>query len=83
MANLAQYLSKMLDHPVLDKTGLTGTYDIQLMFARDMGLSAASDGPHPPTVFEALDEIGLKLERAKGAADRMVIVIAEKEPREN
>jgi uncharacterized protein (TIGR03435 family) len=64
-------LSGLVQRPVVDRTGLTGEFDIVLVFARDPGF-----GPTPPpgitlppppenapSLFTALQEqLGLKLE---------------------
>lgn len=83
MASLAHVLSKMLDRAVVDKTGLEGVYEIDLLFAKTASPSADAEAPHAPTIFEALDEIGLKLAAGKGEGEKIVAVSARKEPREN
>ena len=40
MASLAHVLSKMLDRAVVDKTGLEGVYEIDLLFAKTASPSA-------------------------------------------
>ena len=64
--------------PVLDRTGLTGTYDIDLEFAREDQLQAAPDAgagaASAPSIFTALQEqLGLKLERGRHTMDVLVI----------
>jgi bla regulator protein blaR1 len=63
--------SQGLDHPVVDKTGLTGLYDITLRWSpADVGTSDAS----LPSLFTALQEqLGLKLEYSKNPIDVVVI----------
>jgi uncharacterized protein (TIGR03435 family) len=57
--------------PVIDQTGLTGTFDFVVEFASEPRAAAADDSPLPstpdgPTRLEALrDQLGLKLEAAK------------------
>jgi uncharacterized protein (TIGR03435 family) len=73
-----------LDRPVVDRTGITGIYNLQIKFTRDdpQGLAAAAAPPAddaPPTVFTAIQEqLGLKLEPAKAPVDVLVIDHAEK-----
>ncbi len=71
---------------VVDKTGLSGTYDIQLKFARgeDTASSKPDNGADPaPSIFTALEEqLGLKLQSTKGPVDTLVIDSIEK-PSEN
>ena len=71
--------------PVLDKTGLDGGYTYVLTF---MPLSAqavvsASDSA-PPDLFAAVQQqLGLKLEPAKGLVEILVVDHAERVPSEN
>jgi uncharacterized protein (TIGR03435 family) len=70
-----------LDRPVVDRTGLTGTYDIAFEFSREepesMGMTQLPDNA-PPNLITALEQqLGLKLERAKAAVDVLAIDRAE------
>ena len=67
-------LQGMVDRPVVDRTGLTGTYDFDVRFAA-AGLGAASpDAPNLPSIFTALQEqLGLRLEPSRGPVDMLVI----------
>ena len=60
-------------HPVIDKTGVTGTFDLHVEFAATQPDSDASIDPSVPSIFAALDQLGLKLEPAKGMVDVLVI----------
>lgn len=69
-----------LDRPVIDKTGLTGRFDIHLEFAREIAPFAAHDGPAPatqdagPSLFTALQEqLGLRLSPGRGPVEVLVI----------
>ena len=79
-------LSSRLSCPVLDKTGLTGKYDIKLEWARDTGPSvgnATADNASGPSIFTAVQEqLGLKLQPAKAPVDVIVIDHIER-PSEN
>jgi len=71
---LALLLSGPTGRPVVDRTGLTGTYDMHL----DMGqpeLSAADGSADPgASVFSAVQEqLGLKLESRKDQVEHLVI----------
>jgi uncharacterized protein (TIGR03435 family) len=74
LANLLS--SQGLSHTVVDKTGLTGLYDITLRWSPDdIGSSDAS----LPSLFTALQEqLGLKLEYNKNPIDVIVIDHIEK-----
>lgn len=76
-----------LDRPVIDKTGLSGGFDLHLKWSADVPDrapgSAAVDNPTGPSIFTALKEqLGLKLESARGAVEILVIDHVEK-PSEN
>jgi uncharacterized protein (TIGR03435 family) len=73
-----------VDRPVVDKTGLKGLYDIQLQWTPDRGLTAtAPTTATGPTIFNALEEqLGLKLEAAKGPLPVLIIDSVQK-PTEN
>jgi uncharacterized protein (TIGR03435 family) len=72
LSDLAMNLSFPLDRTVIDKTGLTGRYDFQLRWtAEDVG-AAATDAP--PDLFTAMQEqLGLKLQAAKGPVKTLVL----------
>ncbi|HEY2845174.1 MAG TPA: TIGR03435 family protein [Bryobacteraceae bacterium] len=77
---LVGQLSTNLDRPVLDKTGLTGSYDYQLEWAPSNAAAADLDAP---SIFTAVQEqLGLKLESATAPIEILVIDRVEK-PSEN
>ncbi len=70
IADLGANLARVLDRSVVDKTGLTGFYDITLNWS-DERSDAASDAP---SIFAALQEqLGLKLVAAKGPVTVLVV----------
>jgi uncharacterized protein (TIGR03435 family) len=79
MENLARLLRGVggAGRPVVDKTGLSGSYRIKVEFDRAAGQRGPDIAPTPgslPTVFSALPEqLGLKLVPSK--AEREVLVI--------
>ena len=87
-------LSSLVDRPVLDKTGLTGYYDLVLPSSAlrrsppppPPGASPAPEAPTPPlegqSIFEALGALGLRLQPAKGQVGVLVIDHVER-PSEN
>jgi uncharacterized protein (TIGR03435 family) len=81
IATLAIFLSHQVNRQVVDKTGLTGKYDIDLKWAPeevrgDDGAVAAADSA--PSLFTVLDEeLGLKLESSKGPVEMVVVEHAE------
>ena len=87
-SNFVVWLSAQLRRPVLDKTGLTGNYDVTLNYSLDYSqLRPPSDGtslpPAPdatsPSLLTAVQEqLGLKLEPGKGGGETIVIDHVEK-----
>jgi uncharacterized protein (TIGR03435 family) len=79
-------LSDVLGRVVIDKTGFRGIFDGRLEFTPDDAVAAANIGqPAPstdsatPSIFTALQEqLGLKVESAKGPVEVLVIDHAER-----
>jgi len=68
---LTFYFSSILERTIIDKTGLTGRFDIHLEFAGD---SNAPSDDAAPSIFTAVQEqLGLKLESGKGPVETLVI----------
>ena len=85
-ANMSDFIGELqriiLDRPVVDRTGLTGTYNFQLAFTREdpqtIGMSPLPDNA-APSLFTALQQqLGLKLESTKTPVDVLVIDHAER-----
>jgi len=69
MAQLAVTLQSMVARPVIDRTGLTGAFDMDLQW----------DDKEGPSIFTALQEqLGLKLESRQGLFEAVVIDHVEK-----
>lgn len=76
MAELCRTLSVRLGRVVVDRTGVTGRFRIQLKFAPDPSavLRDAPAADPGPDIFTALEEqLGLKLESSKGLVDVLII----------
>ena len=82
-----------LDRPVLDKTGMTGYFEIKLVFSPDDSTASRPMTTDPgvpsvrtsdaPGIFQAIQEqLGLRLVPAKGPVDVLVIDHVER-PSEN
>jgi uncharacterized protein (TIGR03435 family) len=70
-----------LNRPLVDRTGITGTFDIDLEFTwedpNSLGMAELPDNA-PPNLLTALNEqLGLKLQTAKTPVDVLVIDHAE------
>jgi bla regulator protein BlaR1 len=97
ISQLAPLLARMLGRTVVDKTGLTGKFDVKLQWTPDQaqlqamappgglppGMPAPQFDPNGPSIFTALQEqLGLKLDSEKGPVDILIIDHVEK-PSEN
>jgi uncharacterized protein (TIGR03435 family) len=92
LAAFAGLLGTLAGRPVVDKTGLPGTYTFQLNWTPAVGERGLPGPARPdvapldsngPSLFTALQEqLGLRLQSAKGSVESLVIEKAEK-PTEN
>jgi uncharacterized protein (TIGR03435 family) len=98
MSRLVDLLKRLTARQVIDKTGLTELFDITLWFSseglpfltRPLGAPAAGppvDAPlaalvPAPTLFTAIQDLGLKLEQARAPVEVVVIDSVQK-PSEN
>lgn len=76
MANLASMLRSVSGRFVVDRTGLSGSFNVRMTF--DPSASARGPATTPtdggPSVFDALkDQLGLKLEPSRAAREVLVI----------
>ena len=98
MTNFTRWLTNVVGHPVIDRTGLTGKYDFRLEYAgsgwtlpfpRPMPSAPPppadeTSDPGGPTIFGALPkQLGLQLEAGKAPGEIVVIDKVEKTPTEN
>lgn len=90
---LVDQLSRVVGRSVIDKTGLTGSYDFKLKYMPDSPAplgrgpesaeaSAPSDSQMPSIFVAVQEQLGLKLEGQKGPVDLYIIDRLEK-PSEN
>jgi uncharacterized protein (TIGR03435 family) len=68
MPLLATRLSRYLDHPVLDQTGLKGSFDFEYVYTSD-----DSNEDLVTSILTSVQGIGLKLKPAKGPVETVVI----------
>ena len=79
-----------MGRPVINKTGITGVFDLRLEFARDEAIVAgagdrgpASDDSTAPSILTAVQQqLGLKLESTKGPGETLIVESIER-PSEN
>ena len=84
MADFARNLAPSTGRIVLDRTGLTGPFDIELKFTPDpLGPGVGDPATDVPSLFVAIQEqLGLKLEAVRAPVDVLVIDSAQR-PTEN
>jgi uncharacterized protein (TIGR03435 family) len=79
MKELTRVLAQLLRRPVNDETGLTGEFDLDMLFAPDSGAgalvgpppTAVADAPSLPTALQ--DDLGMKLDSRRGPVDVLVV----------
>jgi uncharacterized protein (TIGR03435 family) len=86
---IVSQISSFLNKRVIDRTGLTGLYDFELQFSMGgqmlLTTQAPAAGNTPtapiddgPTMFDAVRELGLKLESERGPVEHLVIDSVER-----
>jgi uncharacterized protein (TIGR03435 family) len=92
MTSLANTLGRLLGRPVIDLTGLTARYDLDLEYSREDGNAmrmAGMAGGSPPesepgiSLFGSIQQFGLKLDGRRIPMPAIVVDRAEKTPTEN
>src|SRR5215467_8413642 len=84
MAQFAQQLAALApayfrEGPVVDRTGLSGTFDFRLEWRRLDELQAGASGQ---TIFEAVSKLGLSLEKKRETAEMLIVDNCERMPTE-
>ncbi len=82
MADLGVFLGAGSGRPIEDKTGLTGRYDLMLSLDLSPGPDGARPDPMSVIITALQEQLGLKLEPAKGSVETLVIDHVER-PSEN
>jgi bla regulator protein BlaR1 len=81
MSDLVSWMSNWTDHPVIDKTGLSGLFDIETEGWALLRSKAPPPGQERtpeetdtrPTLFQIFDRLGLKLDLKRGPTEMFVI----------
>lgn len=74
VSQIVMLLQGKSDRIILDKSGFTGLLDVQLEFSPDLPAAPGdADTPTAPSLFTAIQEIGLKLDSAKTPLEALVI----------
>ncbi len=83
MADFARVIEGRLQKPVIDATGLNGTYDFDVWWAFDSLDTDVNLPTTSPTMLSVLRSLGLRLESQKGQVEVVVVDDAGKSPTEN
>jgi uncharacterized protein (TIGR03435 family) len=88
LATLAELISRFVQHPVIDMTGIQGHYDFDLVFSGQtmhQGRSMEEDDITQPgvSIYDSLQRYGLKLELRKAPLEVLIVDHIEKMPTEN
>ena len=85
MQMIVNQISSFLNKRVVDRTGLTGLYDFEMQFSMGTQMPLTTQAPGAgaatttapiddgPTMFDAVRELGLKLESERGPVEHLVI----------
>jgi len=83
MTELARMLSMVMGRTVVDKTGSSGLFDVQLRFLADEmtpavpppppGAEVTADARFAPIVTALRDQLGIHLQTGKGPVDVVVV----------
>jgi uncharacterized protein (TIGR03435 family) len=80
LSEFAENLSGILGRTVVDKTGLSGKFNLQIEWSPDATDSGSAGSESPgPSLFTAIQEqMGLRLESQRGQVDLLIIDGAQK-----
>jgi len=78
MADIAATLGNMVDRPVLDETSLDAHYDVHMRFDPSSvklydGQRTVPPSTDAPSIFVAIQDLGLKLEPRRAAVEIFVV----------
>jgi uncharacterized protein (TIGR03435 family) len=83
ITKVAERLVGFLGRPVLDRTGLDGTFDVDLTYLPDNPAVDASNAPNAPSLVTALrEQLGLRLESTRAPVE-VLVVDSVRQPAEN
>jgi len=73
ISSLVNALSRQMERIVVDHTGLTGRYDLNLTWSRDDGGTPATDQNSPSILIAIQEQLGLRLRPAKLPIETFVV----------
>jgi uncharacterized protein (TIGR03435 family) len=80
--SLSRFFPNGMDAPTVNKTGLTGAYHMQFQFLSPIAKPGPTADPPAPSIFTAVQKLGLKLEAGQGPRQFVVCDRIER-PTEN
>lgn len=94
LASLVGLISRFTARPVIDLTGIDGVYAFNLHFASETNADLTGTGPRgpegtqvqiepAPSVFDAVQKYGLRLEARKAPIEMFIVTHLEKTPTDN
>lgn len=79
VSKIMTLLQSSSDRVIVDKTGFSGLIDVHLEFSQELATAAPGTDPSPlPSLFTAIQELGLKLDSAKAPLEVIVIDSVQK-----
>ena len=83
LARVAERLIDYLGRPVIDRTGLSGNFDVDVTYTPDNPAVDASNAPNAPSLMTALrEQLGLRIEPSKAPVE-VLIIDSVRQPTEN
>jgi uncharacterized protein (TIGR03435 family) len=73
--------NSLIDRPVVDRTGLDGAYDIEMIYAPETPAKRRSEpDPEDVSIFTAVEKLGLTLIPQKASVEVLIVDRVEKPP---
>ena len=80
MERLAEWVAGRMNRPVLDMTGITGFFDLNLKYSIERDNVDPEPGKYPVLPLALQEQLGLRLEKRTAPIDLLVVDRAEKVP---
>ena len=83
MEDFAEWLSREVERPVLDTTGLKGSYDFKLKYSKENSNRLAGAETYPILTLAIQEQLGLRLDKRTSAVPVIVIDHSKRVPAGN